>query len=68
LKTEFDVIVIGAGHNGLVCAGYLAKAGLRVKVLEARSVVGGQIKSPLDIERDLGKVGGDICHGALHLD
>jgi len=37
----FDVIIVGAGHNGLVCAGYLARAGLTVKVLEARSVVGG---------------------------
>jgi phytoene dehydrogenase-like protein len=33
-----------------------------------RSVVGRQIKSPLDIERDLNMVGGDIFHGALHLD
>jgi len=32
------------------------------------SVVGRQVKSPLDIERDLGMVGGDIFHGALHLD
>ena len=32
------------------------------------SVVGRQIKSPLDIERDLGMIGGDIFHGALHLD
>ena len=36
-----DVIIVGAGHNGLVCACYLAKAGLRVKVLERRRVVGG---------------------------
>ncbi|HLM70888.1 MAG TPA: NAD(P)/FAD-dependent oxidoreductase [Thermoplasmata archaeon] len=36
-----DVVVIGAGHNGLVAAGYLAKAGARVLVLERRSVVGG---------------------------
>jgi len=36
-----DVIVIGAGHNGLVCACYLAKAGLKVRVLERRGVVGG---------------------------
>jgi phytoene dehydrogenase-like protein len=36
-----DVIVVGAGHNGLTCACYLAKAGLTVKVLERRGVVGG---------------------------
>ncbi len=37
----FDVVVIGGGHNGLVTAGYLAKAGLRVLVLERRPLVGG---------------------------
>jgi len=36
-----DVVVIGAGHNGLVCAFYLASAGYKVKVFEQRSVVGG---------------------------
>ena len=36
-----DAILIGGGHNGLVCAAYLAKAGLRVTVLERRVVVGG---------------------------
>src|SRR5262245_4624469 len=36
-----DVIVIGGGHNGLVCACYLAGAGLKVRVLERRHVVGG---------------------------
>jgi phytoene dehydrogenase-like protein len=36
-----DVVIIGGGHNGLVCAAYLAKAGLKVTVLERLSVVGG---------------------------
>src|SRR6267142_5795664 len=36
-----DVVIIGGGHNGLVCAAYLASAGLKVTVLERRGVVGG---------------------------
>src|SRR3569832_572845 len=36
-----DALIIGGGHNGLVCAFYLARAGLKVKVLERRPVVGG---------------------------
>ena len=39
--SKHDVIIIGAGHNGLVAAAYLAKAGKRVLVLERRGVVGG---------------------------
>jgi phytoene dehydrogenase-like protein len=38
---DYDVIVIGSGHNGLVCGAYLAKAGLRTLVLERREIVGG---------------------------
>ena len=38
---SFDLIIIGAGHNGLVTAAYLARAGLRVLVLERREMVGG---------------------------
>ena len=39
--TETDVLIIGAGHNGLTCAAYLAMAGLRVKVVDRRKVAGG---------------------------
>src|SRR5581483_7770970 len=38
---DLDAIVIGAGHNGLTCAAYLGMAGLRVRVLERRGIVGG---------------------------
>ena len=38
---KYDVIIIGAGHNGLVTAAYLAKEGIKVLVLERRDVVGG---------------------------
>jgi phytoene dehydrogenase-like protein len=40
-ERPFDAVVIGAGHNGLVCAAYLAGAGMSVCVLERREVVGG---------------------------
>ena len=38
---DTDVVILGGGHNGLVCAFYLARAGLKVTVLERRGVVGG---------------------------
>jgi phytoene dehydrogenase-like protein len=41
MAEKFDVVVAGGGHNSLVSAAYLAKAGLRVLVLEAREVIGG---------------------------
>ena len=44
-ETNTDAVVIGAGHNGLVCANYLARAGMRVLVVEARRIVGGACTS-----------------------
>jgi phytoene dehydrogenase-like protein len=41
MSETYDIVVAGGGHNSLVCAGYLAKAGLRVLVLEARDIIGG---------------------------
>jgi phytoene dehydrogenase-like protein len=41
MSEPWDVIVVGGGHNGLACAGYLGKAGQRVLVLETREVAGG---------------------------
>ncbi|MEL7374439.1 MAG: FAD-dependent oxidoreductase, partial [Pseudomonadota bacterium] len=38
---RYDIIIVGGGHNGLTCAAYLAQAGRRVLVLEARERVGG---------------------------
>lgn len=41
MRDSYDAIIIGAGHNGLVCAFYLARAGLKVVLFERRAVVGG---------------------------
>jgi phytoene dehydrogenase-like protein len=43
MRPDCDVLVIGAGHNALVCAGYLAKAGYKVILLERRHTVGGAV-------------------------
>lgn len=41
MPNSYDAIIIGAGHNGLVCGTYLAKAGLKILVLERRHIIGG---------------------------
>jgi phytoene dehydrogenase-like protein len=41
MTKRYDALIIGGGHNGLVCAFYLARAGLKVRILERRHVIGG---------------------------
>ena len=45
LGDQFDYVIAGAGHNSLLCAAYLAKAGGRVLVLEGRTMIGGGVKT-----------------------
>ncbi|UNA30326.1 NAD(P)/FAD-dependent oxidoreductase [Klebsiella variicola subsp. variicola] len=44
-KKHYDAVLVGAGHNSLVCANYLARSGLKVLVLEARNIIGGACTS-----------------------
>lgn len=41
VPSQYDVVVVGGGHNGLICANYLAKSGRKVLVLEANESLGG---------------------------
>ena len=41
MSAEYDIIIIGAGHNGLTAAAMLAKKGRKVLVLEKRAIIGG---------------------------
>ncbi|MEO5867260.1 MAG: NAD(P)/FAD-dependent oxidoreductase [Sphingomonas sp.] len=41
MTKQYDALIIGGGHNGLVCAFYLARSGMKVRVLERRHIVGG---------------------------
>src|ERR1700730_6616107 len=45
LPTSSDVLVLGAGHNGLVAAFFLARAGLKVAVVEEKAAIGGACKT-----------------------
>jgi phytoene dehydrogenase-like protein len=45
LRSAYDVVIVGGGHNGLVAAGYLARAGLSVLVLERQPEIGGAVQT-----------------------
>src|SRR5438132_8332666 len=45
MKSQYDVVILGAGHNGLVAASYLARAGLSVLILEKNDYIGGATTS-----------------------
>ena len=47
LHDSYDAVVVGAGHNGLTTATYLARAGLKTLLVEARSEVGGTAASDI---------------------
>ena len=61
---EFDYVIAGAGHNSLICAAYLAKAGYRVVVLEGRPMIGGGVKTA---EILLPGFKQDLCSSSHHL-
>ncbi len=61
MQASYDAVVIGAGHNGLVAAAYLAKAGRRVLVLERRSVVGGAAATEEFYPGFRGPTGATLC-------
>jgi phytoene dehydrogenase-like protein len=63
-RERYDAVVVGAGHNGLVTAGYLAKAGLRTLVLERRSRAGGVLATAEVYPGVRAPVGAD-CFGGL---
>jgi phytoene dehydrogenase-like protein len=64
---QYDVAIIGAGHNGLTCACYLAKAGRRVLVLERRHIVGGAVCTQDDLIPGYKIDVGSSAHIMIHL-
>src|SRR5712692_8383631 len=66
MPERFDIVVAGAGHNSLITAAYLAKAGYRCLVLEGRPIAGGGVKSA---ELTLRGFQHDVCssaHNVIH--
>ena len=62
-----DVAILGAGHNGLICAAYLAQAGLKVAVLERRQIIGGAVCTQDDIIPGCKIDVGSSVHIMIHL-
>lgn len=67
MREDFDTIVIGAGHNGLVCAAYLAQAGQRVLVIERRPVPGGAVCTQTDLVPGYRFDVGSSAHIMIHM-
>lgn len=67
LPVRYDAIIIGAGHNGLTTACYLAKAGWKVAVLERRHIVGGAVCTQDDILPGYRIDVGSSAHIMVHL-
>lgn len=67
---QYDVVIIGAGHNGLVCAAYLLKAGYSVVLLEKRSVPGGAATTEECLPKEAPGFKFNLCaidHEFIHL-
>lgn len=64
---SYDVVIVGAGHNGLTCAAYLVKAGLKVRVLERRPWIGGAVCTRTDIMPGYRIDVGSSVHIMIHL-
>jgi beta-carotene ketolase (CrtO type) len=67
---EYDIVIIGAGHNGLVCAAYLLKAGYTVLLLEQRSVPGGAATTEEAMPKEAPGFKFNLCaidHEFIHL-
>lgn len=67
MTETYDVAVVGGGHNGLTCACYLAKAGLKTVVLERRHIVGGAVCTQEDIIPGYKIDVGSSAHIMIHL-
>jgi phytoene dehydrogenase-like protein len=63
----YDVVIVGAGHNGLTCACYLARAGRKVLVLERRHIVGGAVCTQDDLIPGYRLDVGSSAHIMIHL-